>query len=384
MRALIIDMQGSGVGYYRAQVPYEGMKRAGVAVDYVCLPTKLSDGNNAVTELLSQVCNYDIVHLGYITHLPWLELFIIARERFNLPFITDIDDDILSVPTYNKAFQAYHGGAQELRIAKLNLRVSDSVSVSTDALGESLASDCKEVVTLPNLLYPDDWVGAGDPARHKSGDIRFLFAGNLGRYGDVLEVKSAFEYAMDKYPSMRLFFINCTPDWVTPWFSDSRNPRNNRVFRIPPCDVNVYRYVMRWLAPDVVFAPVQRNKFNKSKSHIKAYDAAMCNAAFLCTDWDTYGSVPASAAIKVAGDYEWREAIDALISDVPMRKRITSELYDWAINECHVDKHVGKWVSLYERVIKRGPVQSLDDIVRPGGQHGVGSGKAIKPVGSSQ
>jgi hypothetical protein len=141
---------------------------------------------------------------------------------------------------------------------------------------------------------------------------------------------------------------------------------------------------MRWLAPDVVFAPVQRNEFNRSKSHIKAYDAAMCNAAFLCTDWDTYANVPASAAIKVAGDYEWREAIDALIEDVPMRKRITRELYDWAVDECHIDKHVGKWVSLYERVIKQGPVRSLDDIVRPGGQHGVGASDVVEPVGSDQ
>ena len=106
--------------------------------------------------------------------------------------------------------------------------------------------------------------------------------------------------------------------------------------------------------------------FNKSKSHIKAYDAAMCNSAFLCTDWDTYADVPNSGAIKVDGAYEWKEALDALVTDKALRKRLCGELHTWAIEEWNIDKHAQKWVNFYEKTITEGPITSFEDVVRSG------------------
>ena len=121
---------------------------------------------------------------------------------------------------------------------------------------------------------------------------------------------------------------------------------------------------MKWLSPDVFFSPVVLNEFNKSKSHIKAYDAAEAGSAFLCSDWPTYQHVPANAAIKVNGTYEWKEAIGQLIEDAALRKRLNGRLKEWAREEWHIDKHIHKWVNYYEKIKSSGIVSSYEDVVR--------------------
>jgi hypothetical protein len=233
-----------------------------------------------------------------------------------------------------------------------------------------LQNEAKLLTVLPNTLQLDDWAQPTNAHRKHDQSVRFLFAGNLGRYGDLMEVKDAFEYAMNKHANMRLFFVNCLPDWAAQWMDSADDPAKNRVFRINRCDVATYRATLQWLAPDVIFSPVTRNKFNASKSHIKAYDAAMCNAAFLCSDWTTHDHIPNDAAIKVDGDYEWREAIDALMEDSKLRTRLSARLLQWA-DHWKVDNHLTKWLKLYETVLSKGPARSLDDIVRPEASHGV-------------
>ena len=366
MRALMISPQGSGVGYYRFKVPHDALK-VGMDVKLWFVPE--SDDPQQTAERMFKMIGegYDIVHCGYMTYLPYIEALVAARNRYGVPFVTDIDDDILNVPSYNQAFGAYHASAVNRRLARMHLRVSDAVSVSTAALG-SMLNEVKTTV-LPNLLATSDWVSVDEPLN--DGAIRVMFAGNLGRAGDLEEVGPAFEYAMRTYPNMRLFFMNCIPSWAAEWMQDRKDPKANRAFAIRRCTVETYRAVFLHIQPHIVFAPVVRNEFNRSKSHIKAYDAAMCKSAFLCTDWDTYTDVPTRAAIKVTGESQWKEALDQLVTDADLRARLGQRLHDWAVNEWHVDKHVHKWVELYKRVLSKGPVSDLSDIVRPGGDDGV-------------
>jgi len=374
MRIGVIHPQAGGVRYYRAELGVAALKRAGVDIELH--PNAFEDRIDLW--LMKHVKDYDILHTGYVINHEILKYIVAAREYAEIPFITDIDDDFMNVPAYNIAFGDYHGGSQGRRITRMMLRMSDAVSVSTPRLQEQLDEDCKLSWVLPNCVYPPDWQLDKDPQRHQDDSVRFMFAGNLGRKGDLDTIEDALVHAMEDHPNLRLFFLGCLPDWALKWLPSPTDPIRNRVFTIPTMGMARYRATLRWIAPDVIFAPVAQNEFNRSKSHIKAYDAAMCNAAFLCTDWDTYAAVPASAAIKVAGNYEWREAIDALVTDAPMRKRTARELYDWVVDEWHIDKHVDKWVSLYERVVKKGPVRDLADIVRSGGRDGtVGTGEGV-------
>lgn len=372
MRALMLDTQGGGVGYYRFKVPHAVLSKF-MEVDYLCIGDVKS--KDIPQWLFQEFSKYDLVHIGYITHLPYIEACVAAREKYGMPFVADIDDDILNVPTYNAAFKAYHGGAAERKLARLFLRISDAVTVSTPQLADALRAECNDIAVLPNTLNADDWVMREQLPRDRS--VRAMFAGNIGRYGDLLEVGEAFEYAMEKHEELRLLFMTCVPEWAGKWMGDMKDQSANRAYVIRRCAVETYRAVFMWANADIVFAPIQGNVFNKSKSHIKAYDAAMCGAAFLCSDWDTYAEVPNNAAIKVSGTYEWKEALDHLIGDKEMRERLAGRLKEWAVSEWKIGKHIHKWVELYERVIAKGPISDISQIVRPGGQSDVGGGDGL-------
>lgn len=365
MKILVIDPQSGGVGAYRHRVPANALEKLGIEVAYLDF---VNNDEEAIAQfLLDNAKTCDLIHVGYLTNLEVVKLVVAAREYAGIPVITDVDDDILHVPEYNLAFLKYSGSAHCRRVARMHLRISDVVSTSTAVLAEQLADECRSTTVLPNCLDRSLWQGIPqDPLRRKDEHVRFMFAGNEGRYGDLSTVRSAFEWAMDKFPQLRLFFMGCMPDWAGKWMPSNTDPSKNRVFRVQLSMMETYPAILTWLRPDVFFSPVEQNTFNRSKSHIKAYDAAMCGAAFLCTDWDTHAAVPADAAVKVAGEYEWREAIEQLILDAELRRKLNSRLRDWC-DDWVIDKHVDKWVTLYERVIKAGPVTSADQLVRPGG-----------------
>jgi glycosyltransferase involved in cell wall biosynthesis len=314
-------------------------------------------------KLLDMIDDYDLLHCGYTTSLDCVEAYVGLREKANIPVITDIDDDFVNVPTYNRAFQSYHQAAPHRRIVTLNLRVSDGVTVSTDHLATVLSPFARKLAVLPNYHDFEPWSQSPlDPRRLEDKSVRFMFSGGPGRLGDLATVKDAFEWAMDKFPQLRLFFVGVLPDWAYKWMENKIDPAANRCFFINSCPISTYRAILNWISPDVLFSPVVENEFNKSKSCIKAYDAAEISAAFLCSDWPTYEDVPNDCAIKVSGTYQWKEAIEQLIKDASMRVTLNSRLRDWTIEERLIDKHIHKWVSFYKEVIDKGPVRSYEDL----------------------
>lgn len=363
MKVLALSTQSSGVGYYRFTVPLSGMKFKDVEVKLLNAEECVDFEVNVVKAL--KTFKPDVVHIGYVTNQEVVGKLLGLREWLGVPFITDIDDDILNVPAYNTAYPYYHGAAQARKIARMQLRVSDSVSVSTPPLAAVLASDCKQTTVLPNCLRASDWESLAFGPSHPEY-IRILFSGNMGRYGDLLVIREALESLMNSRNDVQLLFMGCVPDWATEWMKDVRNPFANRAFSISTCSIDLYMATLKYLSPDILIAPVDKNEFNKSKSHIKAYDAAMINATLVCTDWPTYGEVPNSAAIKLDNSpYQWHEALTALIDDPGMRFRLSARLKEWAFDSWTIDKHAQKWVDLYSEVSSVGPITSIDQIVRP-------------------
>ena len=122
---------------------------------------------------------------------------------------------------------------------------------------------------------------------------------------------------------------------------------------------------MRWIAPDIFVAPVEENRFNASKSHLKAYEAAMTGAAFVCTDYETYAPLESGPCFKVSNTFtQWRDTLAALIEDSAMRERAAQRLEQYVLDSWHIDNHIHKWVEFYEEVLASPRVRGLEDVVK--------------------
>lgn len=370
MRIFNLHLQAHGaVAEYRHFMPSRALIRAGHDVIFFQDEEAPQD---MIRYLSDHSKDFDLMHIGYAAQEGPIKLFAMARNYAQVPFVTDVDDNIYDVPAYNFAFSQYNRSATERRLTRMQLRISDGVSLTTDALLAVTKNDCKQVAILPNCIDPASWEHPIDPARADDKSVRLMIAGSLGHYDDYLEARDSIEWAMDKYdgtngkPLLRIFFFGYIPDWAERWYPDNRNSHNNRLFFVQATYVHSYRRVMRWLAPDILLAPLACNAFNATKSHIKAYDAAMCDSTLLCTDFTPYSTLPDECCIKVSNTMtQWREGLSALVTDAALRRRLHSRLKEHVLDVWPIDKHIHKWVEFYQRVREAPLVNSLEDVVRP-------------------
>jgi glycosyltransferase involved in cell wall biosynthesis len=368
MRIAHVNLQGDGVAEFRHWAPARALIEAGHTVTYFQRDKRPDD---LWKWAVQHAKKHDIIHVGYATHPGFVATLVAVRNFAKIPVVSDVDDDFLHVPDYNYAFMEYHEGTDSRRVIRMQCRVSDALAVTTNTLADVLRNDCKQVAVLPNCNDPSQWNHPRDPKRGNDMSVRMLYAGSMGHLGDLNVAQEAICAAMEKYdgtngkPMLRLFFIGIVPDWAVKFMPSICDPHANRVFACQGAGIDTYRAMLKWLAPDIFIAPLVDNAFNRSKSDIKSYDAAMCGATLLCSDIPTYTDVPNDCCVKAGTTYQWSESIDALVEDAAMRKRLSKRLETWVLDTRDIRQHIAKWEALYAEVCARGPITDLSQIVRP-------------------
>ena len=387
MRVLMIHTQGGGVGYYRQFMPAAALQRAGHEVtclggdlDFKSFFLALQDYPGGVGQwMMDKGWDHDVVHMGYSTVLDQVSTVNGALRNYakvehgkHLPIAVDVDDDPHSVPSYNTSFRAFTRAADEKKTLLIQTRTADAVSVTRQEIATAMAKDGKSFTVLPNYTHPPDWQDFPiDPQRGDDKSIRVMYAGGTGHYGDLATIQEEVELLMRKYdgkegkPMMRLFWLGCTPDWALKWMEDKSDPLANRSFYLQPGPLDTYHRLIRWVSPDIMLAPVEHNTFNESKSDIKAYDAVCGKAAFVCSDWTTYNQIPNEVAFKHSTGTQFKETLEALILDPPLRQKKAKELEEWVLTERCIDTHISKWIDFYTNLRESPIVEGLSDTIRP-------------------
>lgn len=371
MKVVYLHTFNTAVSDYRIWAPARAMRKRGHGVYFVADEDPAVEGDEAV--LLRAARDYDLIHTGYSYDLNYLRNLAAVRNYAlqvygkQLPIVMDCDDDIMNVPPYNLAFKHFNTDAK--RQVLWGFKNADALTVTMPHLQKLYSPFSKNVGLLPNCIEPEAWAGwEADPRLAQSEDVRVVFAGGVGRKGDLDEIRDAIEIVMRNRPQVRLFFMGMMPDWVQEqWASDAGDPKANRAFFLGAGDHYLYRQAMNWVAPHIVIAPVAHNDFNRGKSEIKVMEGAMFGAASVCSDWDTYAAVPNECVLKAETTYEWKESLLALIDDPELRRKKASKCKEWVLAERAIDKNIHLWEDFYTRVLAQ-PVIDTD-------------GRGIKDVG---
>lgn len=367
MKILMLSTQNAGIAWWRFQAPAKALRAAGHAVTVFEEPEYAEAAahyGDLWGWLQEHAKDYDVIHAGYSSAQVFTQILLALRHKDGKRILTDIDDDYKAIPAYNLGFKTFGPATLDRRIVRAQLLVSDAVSVSTSTLEGALDTGRIRYL-LPNMYYPPDWAYPRDPARDQDKAVRIMLAGGYGRFGDWELVREALLALAAKYQQrIKILFFGCTPDWVEPLMADKHNPGANTAFYIQPAlDPAQFPRLMRRLAPDIYLSPTITNPFNASKSDIKAVEAALAGAAFMCTDFTTYRDVPSEACLKVSNTYaQWFEGLSALVEDPALRARLTGKCQEWAAAQRDITKHVGIWEAVYEKVLAQAPIQSLADL----------------------
>lgn len=385
MKIFLANFQGTGVGYFRHWLPAAALKARGHEVIYfpesgdaLTHINKITKGHQAEW-FEKHLPSIDIIHTGYSTNESHIRLLATAREYAafklgrNIPLITDIDDDIINVPSYNAAFGYYHGASTQRKIAKFHLQISDAVTTSTAPLMEVLRPMAKRIYHLPNCFNSSDWEQfPTDPSRDLDKSVRLIFNGGPSRVADYDTLQGVIESLMERYngdgaPLLRLFFLGCAPKWITPWLQDKTNPLANRAFYIHSSDIEDYWATLRWLRPNILVNPLVCNTFNASKSSIKAWDAILAHAAYVGTDWATHDDIPATVMHKCVSPLQWNETLSYLIENADARAKSAERLSAWGLENMAIEHHINRWESVYEECVKIPVIRRLEETITVGG-----------------
>lgn len=383
MNILMIHTVSGGVSHWRMHTPARALAKKGHTVHWNAHPTSWFAGMQSEGREITKWFNkygkdLDAIHMGYTSILEQSTLISgsvrswLADNGRNVPVIVDMDDDPHSVPSYNPAFKSYSRNAADLKNVLIHLHTADALTVTLPHLAKALQRDARHIHILPNFTDPSLWSHLPrNPRRRDDRSVRLMFAGGHGHYGDLAILKEPLTALMRKYDGkegramLRLFFLGCTPDWVTPWMKDTKRPDANRCFYIHPSDIETYWKCLRWIEPDIFVAPVEENEFNRSKTDVKAVDAAVAGAALVCTDWDTYAPVPPTCSLKSHTPYQWQESLEHLILDEGLRRKLAGNLETWVMDTKDIHTHINLWEDVYASCSSRPVVRSLADVVRP-------------------
>jgi hypothetical protein len=240
--------------------------------------------------------------------LTMVDPLLAAFRDSGLPYVLELDDDLLDVPADKDPAGTYHAHAPFLRRLAERARM---VTVSTAPLQERLRRINPDTRLLPNLLSEPLWRGDLPPRAAGQG-ITALYMGSKTHRADFDMIAPALDRIAARHADFRLAVIGVHDDPLPPWAE-----------RIDvPDHAKSYASFVPWLKSlsarfDFALAPLEDTEFNRHKSALKVLDGAALGLPVLASDMPVYrtlrGEVPEMMLVGNTTE-DWVIALDAAIA----------------------------------------------------------------------
>lgn len=368
-RVLFIPTSSSAIMFWRIQNFVEAAWRLGAASfqnplwvknlnDIQPWQGKISDGPKydpifirAFVPMIESGCvNADAVVFQYAHEEGALELFESIKIKFpNLPILTEIDDNILSIPPWNESFMTYDPRADVRRRALIQIKSSDGLIVSTPHLKEVYADHNPNIHVIENCIDFKMW----DKLKKKSKPgIRIGWAGGTGHEGDFETVSESIKGVLSRHHDVKLVLINGPSKFGVPEFLKGiKNVEHHARWET----VLHYPKMLAEMDIDIGIAPLVDCAFNRGKSNLKWLENS---ALGIPTVAMKVGHMEQTIDRGVDGllaedDVDFAEALELLIKDKKRRKAIGSAANARVRRDFNVDKIVKKYIGCLEDAISK-------------------------------
>ncbi len=199
--------------------------------------------------------------------------------KWGLKIWIDLDDNYWEIPPLNRAHNFFD--KERLKIVDNCLRLADLITVSTDGLNKYVSGfnfvRCP-VETVHNGIndfvlgdfFPLSW-------NHQGGEVIINWRGSETHVPDLL----AYKWAFANRSNIKWQFWGYDPRLLTSKWYGSLDE-----YMVKPYEKSVLDYFMnfRRAQTDVLFVPLEENKFNIDKSNIAALEAVWAGVYPMCCD----------------------------------------------------------------------------------------------------
>jgi len=269
-------------------------------------------------------------------------------KEMGMKLVYDLDDDLWGIPGSSPAKRIFAPVRDGFGVC---LELCDVVTVSTDSLQSAVrtavpATRTKDVVVVPNGI--DYRYMRPCPLKRQSDKVVVGWGGSNTHAGDVRDAWRVLPRLLEELPQMQLEVVGMeAPKMI------QNHPRVKRRHFVP---VGEYASRFATWAWDIVLAPLDDVRFNRSKSNIKFLEASAIGAVALGSPVGPYKNFcslnPAELNwLLCRNSDEWYEKIKALVLDADLRKEKAQQLRKTAEEHFEQSKIIGKWHEVFQRLV---------------------------------
>jgi glycosyltransferase involved in cell wall biosynthesis len=275
-----------------------------------------------------------------------LDFLLWVSKTKKLPLVTEIDDNILSTPTYNPANAVYGQGSRFRALALEQFKASDAMIVSTPYLAEVYGEFCPNITVIPNSLDFRIW----DNLKHRrnNGIVRIGWAGGASHDEDLRIIEPVVRKTLEKHPTAHFCFVHGVPDFL------KRIDRVETVLQFTRIDR--YPQFLASRGFDIAVAPLQDNAFNRAKSNIRWLEPAGLKVPCIASKVGDFERTirQAEDGLLCESERDWLDSLDWLISDEGARRKMGKNANARARRDFNVEKTVFDYARALTQIADKG------------------------------
>lgn len=386
-RIAMIPASTDGVNYYRlATWAFEMRKYRNTVVDlawfrYQCenpavLHTWQEDIDNMapsgdvpgltigqyVRATIDHFCEMADIVIWHPMYYPRsLEFFLEMQHKHQKPFVVEVDDNYVDVPTWNEAYHSFKNGSSFRRISIDCMRNADALTVTTPHLGELYTQFNDNVYVIENSLdFKGDrkFVGWDKVSVRKHKGTRLGWIGGRAHFDDLMMVAPVLRSLLKKYPDVTLVLINSAiqesckalgKEYPFEGFS-------NVHYADRSVAINRYAQFAASFGFDIGIAPLVDCNFNRSKSNLRWLEYSALSIPTVATDISHFTqSVEQGKTGFLVKDNDpamWMQYLEALIQLPDLRQEVGRASYKRVKKDFNVQKNAPKYIRLLKELSK--------------------------------
>lgn len=355
-----------GVGYYRMWLPKLAIEETtDWKVDFIGseFPSMI-DATNEDTILKSYVKffnQYDLVMLKHFDNPNAGRFIVAASDITGVPFISDLDDDILSVREDQPAFKKGYGkgGVQQTVVATM-LSFSKGLIVTNDYLGQNITKTIKDMSdielpywVIPNYNNQEEW--SKYKSKTNKNKIVIGWHGSLTHNADLEMVMPTLRQILLENKNVYLEFMGgVSADYVQKLFKDFELSLLNRIKIMGGTLAwHNFPYKLMKLKWDIGIAPLIDDKFNRSKSNIKWLEYSMKHIPTVASNVEPYRSITEGIdGFLCTTKDDWYNALTKLIKSKTLRTKIGEKAHKEITKNWQYQKAGKQYKKVIESVLK--------------------------------
>lgn len=273
-----------------------------------------------------------------------------AREVRGKKIITEIDDWLFDLPSYNLASNPYMPNSESEWIAYKQLEMSDAVIVSTGYLKERLSElfPGKKIYIIPNSIDFEIWdeIDAWESIpKKKEGFLRIGYTGCGNHSGDLEIVKKPLLLLLETFPNLEVVLPQAFESW-----KDVKHPRvifANRWVPLPQ-----YPGMVKGWDLDIGIAPLRDNDLNRAKSNLRWLEYSALKIPSVMSKVRPFEECieKGQTGFLANSEKDWYFRLKELIESPELRTRIGNKAYNEVKRSFNMDKVAKHYIKTLKEI----------------------------------